>query len=130
MRYLAPAIAALLTGLGTPSATASTAPAEENVLTCRIQGREREASISIAGTRVTYRYGLSRQKPELMLDSSLADLDYRRTNGAGDTIDEIVTFTNGDTAYRIAAGFRDGAPPDPSGLHPLGLLTVSRAGKT
>lgn len=103
--------------------------AEETVLTCRIEGHYRMASISLVGTRAIYRYGRPGQEAELTLSSPLADLDYRRQDGAGDTIDEIATFTNGDTAYRFAAGFRNGAQPDPSALRPFGLLTVSRAGK-
>lgn len=103
--------------------------AEETVLHCRFEAQDRVASISLAGTRAIYRYGRPGRKPELTLSSPLAELDYRRQDGAGDTIDEIATFANGDTAYRFAAGFRNGAQPDPSALRPFGLLTVSRAGK-
>lgn len=99
-------------------------------MTCGIQGQDRPVSVSIAGARAIYRYGASLQRPELTLTSSLAELDYRRNSDVGDTIDEIVTFNNGDTAYRITAGFRNGAAPDPTALHPFGLLTVSRRGKT
>jgi hypothetical protein len=116
--------------LWTAAAVASDPRPEEAVLTCRIDGQDREISISITGTLATYRYGSALQKPELTLNSPLADLGYRRKNGPGDTIDEIVTFTNGDTAYRMAAGFRNGAAPDPTALQPFGTLTVSRAGKT
>ena len=103
--------------------------AEETVLTCRIEGQDRVASISLSDKQAIYRYGRPGQQPELRLSSPLADLDYRREDGAGDTIDEIATFANGDTAYRFAAGFKNGAQPDPSALRPFGLLTVSRAGK-
>ncbi len=128
MRYLARSVAALFAGA--IPATAYAAPAEENVFSCRVAGQDRVASVSLAGTHVTYRYGPSPQQPELTLRSELANLDYRRSNGAGDTIDEIVTFANGDTSYRIAAGFRDGMPPDRSALQPFGSLTVLRAGQT
>lgn len=130
MRQITAALVSLLAADWTTGAMAADAPREEVVLTCRIQGQDREASVSITGTRATYRYGSSLQKPELTLSSPLVDLDYRRKNGPGDTIDEIVTFTNGDTAYRVAAGFRNGAAPDPTALQPFGLLTVSRAGRT
>jgi len=101
----------------------------ENVITCQITGQDREASISIVGTNVTYRYGPPQQQPELTLTSALADIDYRRKSGAGDTIDEIVTFANGDTTYRFAFGFHDGFKPDPSALRPFGHLTISRANR-
>lgn len=130
MRMFAPVFGAMLVALCSTAAMASADAGGENVLTCRIQGQEREASISVAGTRAIYRYGRPQLAPELTLTSQLADLDYRRKDGAGDTIDEIATFTNGDTAYRFAAGFRDGLEPDPSAFHPFGLLTVSRGGKT
>lgn len=135
MRLFTAILGAVLPGLCAVAATISAAAAsgragEENVLTCPIRGQDREASISIAGTRAIYRYGRPGQAPELTLSGPLADLDYRREDGAGDTIDEIATFTNGDTAYRFAAGFRDGLEPDRSALRPFGLLTVSRAGKT
>jgi hypothetical protein len=103
--------------------------AAETVLSCRFEGQDRVASISLVGTRAIYRDGRAGQTAELTLSSPLADLDYRREDGAGDTIDEIATFADGDTAYRFAAGFRNGAQPDPSALRPFGLLTVSRAGK-
>ena len=103
--------------------------AEETVLHCRIEGLDRVASISLSATQAIYRYGRPGQKAELTLSSPLAELDYRREDGAGDTIDEIATFANGDTAYRFAAGFKNGAQPDPSALRAFGLLTVSRAGK-
>jgi len=130
MRYIAQAFLTLVAAFWTSGAVASDARQEEAVLTCRIEGQEREVSVSITGTRATYRYGSALQKPELTLSSPLADLDYRRKNGPGDTIDEIVTFTNGDTAYRMTAGFRNGAAPDPTALQPFATLTVSRAGKT
>ncbi|AOH86839.1 hypothetical protein AWL63_15420 [Sphingomonas panacis] len=103
--------------------------AEETVLTCRFEGQDRVASVSLRGTRAIYRDGRAGQTPKLTLSSSLADLDYRREDGAGDTIDEIATFADGDTVYRLAAGFRSGAQPDPSELRPFGLLIVSRVGK-
>ncbi|HUD95159.1 sel1 repeat family protein [Sphingobium sp.] len=130
MRYIAAALISILAVFWTAGALASGSSQEETVLTCRIQGHDREVSVSIVGTRATYRYGSALLKPEMTLSSPLADLDYRRKNGPGDTIDEIVTFTNGDTAYRITAGFRNGIAPDPSALQPFGTLTVTRTGKT
>lgn len=120
---------AALLGLWASAAIAAPSPGEDTVLRCRIAGQDREAAISIAGTRAIYRYGRPGQSPELTLASPLSALDYRREDGPGDTIGEIATFMNGDTAYRFAAGFRDGQAPDPTALHPFGLLTVSRAGK-
>ena len=102
---------------------------EEIVLACRIDGQDREASVGLTDTSATYRFGPQRGEPELTLSSPLADLGYLRSDGAADTVDEIVTFANGDTAYRFAAGFHNGAQPDPSRLQPFGLLTVSRSGK-
>ena len=69
------------------------ARAEETVLTCRIEGHDREASVAIAGDSAVYRYGPPGGQPELTLTTPLADLDYRRNSGAGDTIDEVVTFS-------------------------------------
>lgn len=129
------AVGAAFAGLFSLTATAAPAPApadragEQTVVACRIEGQDRVASVAIVGARAVYRYGPSQQSPELTLSSPLADLDYRRNGGAGDTIDEIETFANGDTTYRFEAGFRNGAAPDPSALRPFGLLTVSRAGK-
>lgn len=113
----------------TGTAVAAERAEEELVLRCRIDGRDRVASLSLAGTRAIYRYGRAGRQPELTLSSPLTDLDYRREDGAGDTIDEIATFANGDTAYRLAAGFRNGVSPDPSALRPFGLLSVHRSGK-
>ncbi|MET0249086.1 MAG: sel1 repeat family protein [Sphingobium sp.] len=124
---LGAAIVATLLWTGAPAAARS--QAEEIVLHCRIEAQDRVASISLDGTRAIYRFGRPRQQAELTLSSPLADLDYRREDGAGGTFDEIATFVNGDTAYRFAAGFKNGAQPDPSALRPFGTLTVSRAGK-
>lgn len=120
----------VVAGVWTSDAVAATdRPGEEIVLACRIDGQDREASVSVADNRATYRYGPPDSEPELTLSSPLADLDYRRDSGAAGTVDEIVTFANGDTTYRFAAGFRNGTQPDPSALHPFGLLSVSRNGK-
>ena len=127
MILLRAAMIAACLGTGVPAAAQW--KAEETVLTCRIEGQDRMASISLSGTHAIYRYGRPGQQPELTLSSPLADLDYRREDGAGDTIDEIATFANGDTAYRFAAGFKNGVQPDPSALRAFGLLTVSQAGK-
>lgn len=112
------------------AAHAMDARAGEAVLTCRIEGHDREASVAIDGDSAVYRYGPPGGQAELTLTTPLADLDYRRNSGAGDTIDEVVTFNNGNTAYRVAAGFRDGLAPDPSALVPFGRLTVLRNGKS
>ena len=113
----------------TPAAAQTVSSGVETIMACRIDGQDREASVSLAGNRVTYRYGPPQGDPEITLSAPLGDLDYRRADAAGDTIDEIVTFANGDTTYRLAMGFRDGAQPDPTALRPFGLLTVGRGGK-
>lgn len=124
------AFSLILASMWTSNAFASVgAPGEEIVLACRIDGQDREASVTLTATRATYRYGRPQSEPELTLSSALADLDYRRTDGAAGTVDEIVTFANGDTTYSFASGFRNGAQPDPSALHPFGLLTVRRGGR-
>ena len=110
------------------AAGASRAADEEILLTCPIQGQDRVVSLSVVGDQAVYRYGRPGQTPELTLSSSLVELDYRRADGGGDTIDERVTFTNGDTRYELAAGFVDGAAADPTALRPYGSLTVSRGG--
>ena len=112
--------AAFLTAAGASKA------AEERVLTCPIEGRDRVVSLSVNGDQAVYRYGRPGQAPELTLSSPLAQLDYRRADGGGDTIDERVTFISGDTRYELAAGFVDGAAADPTALSPFGSLTVSR----
>ena len=122
-------VAAILTALGAAAAMARENPVEQSVLTCQIDGQERQASISIDGANVVYRYGRPGEKPELTLTEPLMHVDYQRKNGPGATIDEIITFTNGDTTYRVAAGFRDGVDPDPSAYVPFGILSVSRASK-
>ena len=122
-------LGAILTGLVTTVAMAKDRSAEQNVLTCRIDGQDRQASVSISGTDAVYRYGRPGENPELTLTSPLAEVDYRRKSGPGSTFDEVITFENGDTRYRIAAGFRDGAAPDASAYIPFGTLIVSRSGK-
>lgn len=122
-------VGAIFAGFGTAAAMAEDRPAEQNVLTCQIAGQDRQAAVSIAGSEAIYRYGRSDEKPELTLTAPLRHVDYRRKDGPGATIDEIITFANGDTNYRIAAGFRDGVAPDPSAYIPFGTLTVSRAGR-
>jgi len=124
------ACALIVLGVWASNAVAATdRPGEEIVLTCQIEGRDRQASVSLTETGATYRYGPSQVEPELTLSSPLADLDYVRQTGAAGTVDEIVTFANGDTGYRFATGFRNGAQPDPSALRPFGNLTVSRGGR-
>lgn len=120
----------LWAGFWAHAAMATEVLPSEAAMSCEIQGQQRQLSVSIAGTRAHYRYGVAGQKPELALSSPLADLDYRRNYGPASTIGEIVTFHNGDTAYRVESGFRGGVQPDPTTLQPFGLLTVSRAGKT
>jgi TPR repeat protein len=122
-------IGAILTGFGATAAMAKDRSVEQNVLTCQIDGQERQASVSIVGSDAVYRYGRRGENPELTLTVLLMDVGYQRKNGPGATIDEIITFANADTNYRIAAGFRDGVEPDPSAYIPFGTLTVSRAGK-
>ncbi|HWW56305.1 MAG TPA: sel1 repeat family protein [Sphingopyxis sp.] len=121
-------VGAILTGLGATAAMAKDR-SEQNVLSCQIDGQDRRASVSIVGSEAVYRYGRPGAAPELVLTSPLMQVDYRRKNGPGSTIDEIITFANGDTTYRIAAGFRDGVEPDPSAYIPFGTVTVRRAGK-
>ena len=116
-------VSAFLTAAG-----ASRAADEEIVLTCPIQGKDRVVSLSVAGNQAVYRYGRRGQAPELTLSSALTELDYRRADGGGETIDERATFTNGDTRYELAAGFVDGGAADPTALRPYGSLTVSRGG--
>ncbi|MET4682689.1 tetratricopeptide repeat protein [Brevundimonas faecalis] len=120
----------IMAGAWTTNAVAAPdRPEEEIVLACRIDGQAKEASISLTETSATYRFGPPEREPELSLSNSLVDLDYRRNNGAAGTVDEIVTFANGDTTYSFAAGFRNGMQPDPSALRPFGLLSVSRNGR-
>ncbi|MFD2134499.1 hypothetical protein ACFSLT_03330 [Novosphingobium resinovorum] len=69
MRQITAALVSLLAAAWMTAAMAADAPRDEAVLTCRIQGQDREVSVSITGTRATYRYGSSLQKPELMLSS-------------------------------------------------------------
>lgn len=117
-----------LVGLG---AIATAAPSrEEAILTCLMDSAGREASVHITDTQAIYRYGRPGERPELTLSSPLMELDYRRKIGPASTIDEAVTFFNGDTAYRFTAGFRDKQQPDPTALRPFGTLTVNRAGAT
>lgn len=124
------ACAMIVSGVWASNAVAATGrPGEEIVLTCQIEGRDRQASVSLTEVDATYRYGPSRAEPELTLSSPLADLDYVRQPGAAGTVDEIVTFANGDTDYRFATGFRNGLQPDPTALRPFGNLTVSRRGR-
>ena len=57
-RLRAVALGAIVAGVWTASAAAATErPGGETVLACAIEGKDREASVSIAGTRATYRYG-------------------------------------------------------------------------
>lgn len=124
------ACAMIVSGVWASNAVAATGRlGEEIVLTCQIQGRDRQASVSLTEADATYRYGPSQAEPELTLSSPLADLDYVRQPGAAGTVEEIVTFANGDTDYRFATGFRNGAQPDPTALRPFGNLTVSRGGR-
>jgi len=113
----------------TTTASASTFSDREVVFVCPIEGLDRVASLSIVGDQAVYRYGEPQQDPELTLSRPLAELDYRRQDGAGETIDEIVRFSNGDTDYQLVAGHRDGAATDPSALRPFGALTVNRGGR-
>ena len=123
------ACALLVSGVWTSNAVAATERADDEVfLTCRIEGRDREASVSLSDIGATYRYGPSSSEPELTLTSPLADLDYVRHNGPAGTVDEIMTFANGDTTYRFETGLRNSAQPDPSALLPFGHLTISRSG--
>lgn len=124
------ACAMIVSGVWASNAVAATArPGQEIVLTCQIEGRDRQASVALTEGDATYRYGPAQADPELTLSSPLADLDYVRQTGAAGTVDEIVTFANGDTTYRFVAGFRNGAQPDPTALRPFGNLTVSRGGR-
>ena len=122
-------VGAILVGLGATATMAKDRSVEQNVLTCRVDGQDRQVSVSISGMEAVYRYGRPGENPELTLTSPLAEVDYRRKSGPGSTFDEVITFANRDTNYRIAAGFRDGVQPDPSAYIPFATLTVSRAGK-
>ena len=119
-------LGAIIVSFCSSAARAANDPGDEVVLTCPIEGQDRVVSLSVIGDRAVYRYGRAGQAPELTLSSPLAEIDYRRVDGGGDTIDEQVTFANGDTRYELAAGFRAGAEADPSALSPFGSLIVSR----
>lgn len=124
------ACALIVSGVWASNAVAATGrPGEEIVLTCQIEGRDRQASVSLTETSATYRYGPSHAEPEMTLSSPLADLDYVRQTGAAGTVNEIVAFANSDTTYRFVTGFRSGAQPDTTALRPFGNLTVSRGGR-
>lgn len=65
-------VGAILAGLGATAAMAKDRSAEQNVLTCRIDGQDRQASVSISGTEAIYRYGRPGENSELTLTSPLA----------------------------------------------------------
>jgi TPR repeat protein len=130
LAFRALACSLIVAGAWTSNAVAAIhSPDKEIVLTCRIEGQDRQASVSLTDSSATYSYGPPDSEAELTLSSRLVDLDYRRNSGAAGTVDETVAFANGDTTYRFAARFRNGIQPDPTALHPFGLLTVSRSGR-
>jgi TPR repeat protein len=125
--------AALTVILGLFCATAAQSECrapEEQIASCQIEGQPKQVSICLSGTDAIYRFGPQIGQPELMLKSPLMNLGFLTASGAGGTIDEIVTFLNVDYAYQLTFGFRDGLPPDPSELHKIGKVSVSRNGKS
>lgn len=124
------AIAALFM-LSAGSAAQAICPAPETVIaTCQIEGQEKQLSICLSGSAALYRFGPLDGSAELTLQSPLMNLGFITANGAGGTIDEIVTFRNKDYAYQIVFGFRDGQKPDVSELHKFGKVSVTQNDKT
>jgi TPR repeat protein len=103
---------------------------EEQVAFCRLAGQPEHVSICLSGDKAIYRFGAQQDKPDLMLQAPLMDVGYLRKDGAMNTIDETITFSNDDHSYQASFGFRDGLAPDPTELHEYGTVKVLHKNKT
>ncbi|WP_187794223.1 sel1 repeat family protein [Paracoccus amoyensis] len=107
-------------------AFARCADATTPALTCQIAGKQQRVNLCLTQDSAIYSYGMADAPPELTLTAKLTDLDYRRRDGAGSTIDEVVTFRSGDHAFQIDMGFDGGDDPYLSSLAEYTRLTVTR----
>lgn len=101
---------------------------DEVLVSCRIDGQDAELSVCLSAEEATYRLGPVDDSAELKLVTPLTDLDYRRKEGPGTTIDEIVTFRNNGEEHRIAMGFRNDEESASTGSNEFADLTILRDG--
>jgi hypothetical protein len=116
--------------LAATNAIASCAKGEEPLASCQVAGQQKKVSICLTADKAIYRFGPMEGNPELVLREPLMALGYLRKDGAKETIDETVTFSNQDYSYRVSFGFRDGLQPDPTELRKFGAINVLQKNQT
>jgi hypothetical protein len=129
-RFLSISLVTLYGFLFASNVLANCGADEERVASCQMAGQQKSVSICLSGDQAIYRFGPAQGTPELVLRAPLMELGYLRANGARNTIDETVVFSNDDYTYRASFGFRDGRQPDPIELWEIGTVNVSRKNKT
>ena len=78
---------------------------EQTFMSCNIAASTKTLSVCYDDANAYYRFGVAGEVPELVLQSTIADLDYRPWNGLGRAIWEEVGFENQGYTYAVHAGF-------------------------
>ncbi len=78
---------------------------EETFMSCQIENSAKSVAVCFDDAAASYRFGIKGQTPELVITTSIADLDYVPWNGIGRAIWEAVRFSNGDYTYEAHGGF-------------------------
>lgn len=78
---------------------------EQTFMSCQIENGLKTVEVCFDNANAYYRFGVEGQVPELALQSTLAELDYRPWNGTGQAIWEEVSFQNANYTYAVHGGF-------------------------
>lgn len=77
---------------------------ESTFMSCQIKDNSKSVAVCYDDTTAYYRFGPTGQPPELSLQVTIADLDYRPWNGTGGGIWEEVAFVNNNYEYAVHGG--------------------------
>jgi hypothetical protein len=103
------------------SLAAMTAAAEETLLMgCTFKQGAATVAVTIEDGVVSYRFGRTGQTPELTLSESVEDVEYQPWPGAGSSIWEAISFSNGAHRYEVGMSL----PRDPENTNIYGGVTV------
>ena len=103
--------------------------ADQLVMTCRIDGKTTAVHLCQGPDSVRYRYGTPGKSADLVLTSTLAELEYLPWNGIGRSIYEEVTFRNAGYAYVVWAALDRQITEDDPGEQLSGGVEVRQGDK-
>lgn len=79
---------------------------QNTFMSCQIAHSPKSVEVCFDDKVATYRFGVAGQVPELLLQATLAELDYRPWNATGISIAEETVFYNKNYAYVVRGGYQ------------------------